>query len=398
MRRKYFGLAIAALATLGPMQAWGGDREIAEQIIKRLKTNRDAGILKDFTLDMKVDDGVVLFRGSVSKAAQKDLVLNAADGIDGIAKIVDEVSIIAAEVAASSKADKATLVKPAAAIATVETGDLEPQPTSATDAVSESDFSFRDALAAQARAIQPTSVMPGEIRPASALEPLDDDSVVNAVVAALGRAKDAGQLKGFGVDVKSDNGVLQLTGRAASEEQRVEILRIAESVPGVSGIREAISVPSSQPTGLSRLPQSGTPAQLASVPTDRQVPPQQAMTQQQAMTAPYRMQNGQMQQGQMQTVGMGMHGAPVMGQPVPMAPYTTGGGAPRYDSPNLPNYAWPGYAAHPNYAAVTYPQQYSPSAWPYIGPFYPYPQVPLGWRKVSLEWDDGWWFLDFTDR
>ena len=73
-------------------------------------------------------------------------------------------------------------------------------------------------------------------------------------------------------------------------------------------------------------------------------------------------------------------------------------GAPRYDSPNLPNYAWPGYAAHPNYAALTYPQQYSPSAWPYIGPFYPYPQVPLGWRKVSLEWDDGWWFLDFTDR
>ena len=42
-------------------------------------------------------------------------------------------------------------------------------------------------------------------------------------------------------------------------------------------------------------------------------------------------------------------------------------------------------------------QQYSPTAWPYIGPFYPYPQVPLGWRKVTLEWDDGWWFLDFKD-
>ena len=51
MRRKYFGLAIAAIATFGPMQAWGGDREIAEQIIKRLKSNRDSGALKDFTLD-----------------------------------------------------------------------------------------------------------------------------------------------------------------------------------------------------------------------------------------------------------------------------------------------------------------------------------------------------------
>jgi len=70
----------------------------------------------------------------------------------------------------------------------------------------------------------------------------------------------------------------------------------------------------------------------------------------------------------------------------------------RYDHPSLPGYAWPTYAAHPNYAAVTYPRQYSPSAWPYIGPFYPYPQVPLGWRKVTLKWDDGWWNLDFKAK
>jgi hypothetical protein len=68
-----------------------------------------------------------------------------------------------------------------------------------------------------------------------------------------------------------------------------------------------------------------------------------------------------------------------------------------YDNPQVPGYAWPSYAASPNYAALTYPKQYSASAWPYIGPFYPYPQVPLGWRKVTLEWDDGWWFLDFQD-
>ena len=69
----------------------------------------------------------------------------------------------------------------------------------------------------------------------------------------------------------------------------------------------------------------------------------------------------------------------------------------RYDQPCMPNYSWPSYAAHPNYAAVTYPKQYSPTAWPFIGPFYPYPQIPLGWRKVTLEWDDGWWMLDFKD-
>jgi len=91
----------------------------------------------------------------------------------------------------------------------------------------------------------------------------------------------------------------------------------------------------------------------------------------------------------------------VQGAPLPMYPPcpTAGGPAPvRYDRPAMPGYAWPSYAAYPNYAAVTYPKQYSPTAWPYIGPFYPYPQVPLGWRKVSLEWDDGWWWLDFKDK
>jgi hypothetical protein len=94
----------------------------------------------------------------------------------------------------------------------------------------------------------------------------------------------------------------------------------------------------------------------------------------------------------------------IMVQPAatPMAYHgaSVGGGVPGvvYDHPSAPSYAWPSYAAYPNYAGVTYPQQYSPTAWPYIGPFYPYPQVPLGWRKVTLEWDDGWWFLDFTSK
>ena len=95
--------------------------------------------------------------------------------------------------------------------------------------------------------------------------------------------------------------------------------------------------------------------------------------------------------------GAMMGGGAGAGGPLPMGvPAVSGGVAPaRYDQPYMPNYAWPSYAAYPNYAAVSYPRQYSPTAWPYIGPFYPYPQVPLGWRKVMLEWDDGWWMLNF---
>ena len=86
MRRKYFGLAIAAAALLTPTTGFAGDREIASAIIKRLKTNRAAGELNDIKFDMNVNDGVVLFRGSVSEDRQRDLVLAAADGIEGVQK------------------------------------------------------------------------------------------------------------------------------------------------------------------------------------------------------------------------------------------------------------------------------------------------------------------------
>ena len=100
---------------------------------------------------------------------------------------------------------------------------------------------------------------------------------------------------------------------------------------------------------------------------------------------------GQALQGQASPQGM---------QPAPQFIQGTGGGVipARHDHPQMPGYAWPSYASSPNYAALQYPKHYSAHAWPYIGPFYPYPQVPLGWRKVTLSWDDGWWFLDFKDK
>ncbi|MEX1042050.1 MAG: BON domain-containing protein [Pirellulaceae bacterium] len=97
-------------------------------------------------------------------------------------------------------------------------------------------------------------------------------------------------------------------------------------------------------------------------------------------------------------VGMAKQGGAMMPAQPAYYPPTMQAMPVRYDQPHMPGYAWPAYAAHPNYAAVTYPKQYSPAAWPYIGPFYPYPQVPLGWRKVTMQWDKGWWTVDFRAR
>ncbi len=63
--------------------------------------------------------------------------------------------------------------------------------------------------------------------------------------------------------------------------------------------------------------------------------------------------------------------------------------------PNLPAYQGPAYGGHPHFGAMNYPKTNAPAVWPYTGSYYPYPQIPPGWKKVALEWDDGYWYLDF---
>jgi hypothetical protein len=86
--------------------------------------------------------------------------------------------------------------------------------------------------------------------------------------------------------------------------------------------------------------------------------------------------------------------APVMGPVVEPAPVGLPGQiSPDLQAPPLPPYAWPTYAPYNNASRIGYPQAYPYNAFPFIGPYYPFPKVPLGWRKVTLEWQDGHWYL-----
>ena len=64
--------------------------------------------------------------------------------------------------------------------------------------------------------------------------------------------------------------------------------------------------------------------------------------------------------------------------------------------PRMPPYAWPTYAPYNNYSRVASPAAYPYNAWPFIGPCYPFPKIPPGWRSVKLEWDDGYWWYSRT--
>ena len=73
--------------------------------------------------------------------------------------------------------------------------------------------------------------------------------------------------------------------------------------------------------------------------------------------------------------------------------YKSGNAPYDLNPPRMPPYAWPTYAPYNNYSRVAYPNEYPYSAFPYIGPMYPFPKVPLGYRAIKLEWENGhWWY------
>jgi hypothetical protein len=370
MRRYVFRLAILSLALLGTGSVRADDQQIAQQIIERLQAEKKAGALKGFSIDLQVDEGTVWLTGRVASEQQQAKALDLARRVSGVKQVVNDLTI-AEPPARPAAVAQATLPAPGAPAYAQE-------PTAAT---SQQDLSN---LVAAGPSPTPARVSPQENKPFSPAQ----NSVLNSVSKTLMGAVHGNQ---------------QPTPvQRASNSQDVASAIGSGVDPNAASSRRSV-VQAAQP--IANVPQQfATPDGMQ--PINPAVP---QMTAYMPMQMPYMVPvyaGSQMQvplaMGPARTVQY--VGGPVapggVGAPVPM--YMPGSGvgiAPaRYDHPTMPGYAWPSYAAYPNYAAVTYPKQYSPTAWPYIGPFYPYPQVPLGWRKVTLEWDDGWWFLDFKDR
>ncbi len=310
MRRIVLGIA-AAVSSFAPATVQADDQQIADFIRSKLQTEQQAGNLKGFNIDMKVERGIVRFDGHTANATQEQLILKTAQqaGYLGVIQIVDDIDVKPAPVSVSM----ASAAQPAT---------TEP----------------RFAPAARTAAMQTPLGVPAN-RPTDAQQVQYQQQAPMAMNAPAAR--------------------MAMAPPAPTARQ--------EYAPMISG--EVYGAPTGgEIVGGGEIISGGEPMPFASCGTT----PVQGVPVESAAPVNY-------------------------GGPAPMAA-GYGGAAGPSGAPNLPGYAWPGYAAHPNYAAVSYPKQYSAAAWPYIGPFYPYPQVPLGWRKVTLEWDDGFWQLDFNDK
>lgn len=169
-----------------------------------------------------------------------------------------------------------------------------------------------------------------------AAQQVDNQKLADAVA---GKLTTSPAMMSADVQLYTDGGVVSVVGTCKDEAQKKEILGMVSKVDGVTLVRDGIKVG--------------------------------AVKQAQAIGGP---------------VG-GPIGHPDV-EPMPLGP--AGGGM---QAPPLPNHAWPTYAPYPNMSRVAYPTAHPYNAFPFIGPYYPFPKVPLGWRSVTLSWEDGHWWL-----
>jgi hypothetical protein len=188
----------------------------------------------------------------------------------------------------------------------------------------------------------------------------------DAVAAAL---RGSGQLQHYNVTVTAQGGTVELSGSVAGNSQRDLAVRLASGVAGVTNVVDRLTVLAAD--DLRQVQALGSEQREPVAPPTLRQPP-----------APG---------------GAGAAGG-LLPEPVPVF---QGHPASPYDlnPPPMPPYSWPTYAPYNNYSRVAYPLAYPAQAWPYIGPCYPFPKVPLGWRAVKLEWEDGyWWFSKLATK
>jgi len=343
----------------------GSNQQVADDVKKALQGARPKGK----GIQIEVRNGTATISGSIADSAERARVTQTVSQVPGVKSVDNRLVLMSAPSKGGSGIEQAGF-----------TGDRR-GPIQQVGAASPAEAPFREAAApAPASYAAPAA-------PASYAAPAGSNQ---EVAQSIGDALAGCGLSGYDIEIRYKQGTCSLIGAVEAREQAMAAERAARSVPGVQQVLNRLTVngqlavppaprgPIAPTAGM----QGGYPQGPQGYPQGPQGMGPQGMMQAQAqgMAPPQAM--------------MGPGGAPPMGP----GGMQQAGHHMLYNQPNVPQYAWPAYAQYDNYAAVTYPSQYDASAWPYMGPFYPYPQVPLNWRQATLEWDDGNWSLRFSPR
>lgn len=171
--------------------------------------------------------------------------------------------------------------------------------------------------------------------------------------------KTSGRMKNYDVSIDVDGGVVTLSGTVTTEEQRATLLNLTRRHPGVVAVNDSLTTRDIVPANYEPAPVSLPKPMIDTAPG-----------------------------------GMPGPGPAPLTEPAPINAFP-GGVSPYSDAPVLPPYSWPAYTPYNNYASMAYQTQYPGGAWPFIGPPHPYPMIPSGWRRVTLKWSKGYWWMKF---
>ncbi|MBT7817566.1 MAG: BON domain-containing protein [Polaribacter sp.] len=413
-----------------PQSAASDNQKLAEEAAANLRAAKFSG----FDIELEVQSGVCLLKGKIASQVQKDQATQVISKVPGIRTVNNQLVVlnrspaapvqqaVASDVTSNPiqqagffsrpKQTRATKTQQRATTPQQATGESPQQVQQITQGIAQAiqgsgvrghdiDLRYKGGVAtllgkAQspqdvARLTQVISRVPGvrqvnnQLR-APGMNPASQAGGSNQRVAEqIAQALAANRLNGLDIEVRYNAGKATLSGPVPHPQVAMIAHQLAASVPGVLQVDNRLQVVGmpGQPGGF---PGTGHQGQNV-MPVSHQ--------------APGGMHPAMMAAGAMGGMAAGAMGMAPGGMGPGAGPHAHGAGNPShmaYDLPNLPNHSWPTYAAYPNYAQVSYPKEYSASAWPYIGPFYPYPQVPMGWRQVQLDWDDGAWNLNFRPR
>lgn len=357
MRRSILRWGMTTLVALAPSLVWADDQAIAQRIAQDL---RNSGVLVDYSIGVKYEAGTAMLLGRVANDQQLRAAVEMARQMADVNHVISQLEVKSTQPqVAQASATSKTTAKPVMRLPFISSNpapvtnvildgqpiDAPPRPQDPLSTLNPPKFSIGGGNRSEQAAAQRMAEL------ASQSEAQHDKSL---------------QLTGYADSSGSDN--KQRPVKFATKAATAQLTTTGHDAPPTT-----IAAPSKS----AARPMAARPVSASTVGRGTFSP----------ASATSGIPLTTVSNSRVAALPAGAGGANY-------ASY--GGGV--HDQPQMPSHAWPSYASYPNYAGVTYPKQYSPSAWPYIGPFYPYPQVPLGWRRVTLEWDDGWWYLDFDAK
>jgi len=332
------------------------NKQLVDAISAKLRASDAAS---DTDIEYSAHGGAVTITGTVANAGQKQSILEIVRRVDGVKVVKDGLKVNAAKPTPAPQFTVAPVDEP------IKVPDLtkEVEVVKVPDLTKEVEVVKVPDLTKEVEVVKATEPVMKPVETAKAIEPVMkpvDLKTTNQKLAmtVMTQLRATGAAVSSDLDILANNGTVSVMGTTGSEQQKMAILEVVRRVEGVKVVKDGVQL-------------KATPR-----PMNNNIMPVQAVGPY-AMQAPSAMPPAPMMAGNPQI------------DPVPVGP----GGGLDGAAPPLPQNAWPTYAPYNNVSRVAYPTAYPYNAFPFIGPYYPFPKVPLGWRKVTLEWEDGHWWL-----